>query len=202
MRYVPPKRRFTYGLHGAVFQKVATLINTFVTTIVSVYRYPATSLTTLQIFLNILCTILKESDVWNYVIISPSSSPLVKSLDSVTARFLVLLPVDRYKWMFNRFLKHNHKKIKLHGLSLRANYTDRTTAACRRSDCQLFYGWRVSRGQRDGSLRPYSRFSRHEPLLFYQVAPQLYSRGWVHPVPHPLLFTFMVVAGNRTRASG
>jgi hypothetical protein len=36
---------------------------------------------------------------------------------------------------------------------------------------------RVPRGQRDGSLRPYSRFSRQEPLLFYQVAPQLYSRG-------------------------
>jgi hypothetical protein len=29
------------------------------------------------------------------------------------------------------------KKIKLHGLSPRANYTDRATAACRRSDCQL-----------------------------------------------------------------
>jgi hypothetical protein len=27
---------------------------------------------------------------------------------------------------------------KLHGLSLRANYTDRATADCRRSDCQLF----------------------------------------------------------------
>jgi hypothetical protein len=40
-----------------------------------------------------------------------------------------------------------------------------------------FCGWRVPRGQRDGSLRPYSRFSRQEPLLFYQVAPQLYSRG-------------------------
>jgi hypothetical protein len=26
---------------------------------------------------------------------------------------------------------------KLHGLSLRANYTDRAAAACRRSDCQL-----------------------------------------------------------------
>jgi hypothetical protein len=29
------------------------------------------------------------------------------------------------------------KKKKLHGLSPRANYTDRATAACRRSDCQL-----------------------------------------------------------------
>jgi hypothetical protein len=44
------------------------------------------------------------------------------------------------------------KKEKLHGLSPRVNYTDRATAACRRSDCQLL------RGQRDGSLRPYSQF--------------------------------------------
>jgi hypothetical protein len=29
-----------------------------------------------------------------------------------------------------------NKKTKLHGLSPRANYTDRATAACRRSDCQ------------------------------------------------------------------
>jgi hypothetical protein len=28
-------------------------------------------------------------------------------------------------------------KRKLHGVSPRANYTDRATAACRRSDCQL-----------------------------------------------------------------
>jgi hypothetical protein len=55
----------------------------------------------------------------------------------------------------------------------------------------------VPRGQGDGSLQPYSRFSRQEPLLFYQVAPQLYSRGWVDPVPDTLLF--FVVPGNRTR---
>jgi hypothetical protein len=42
-----------------------------------------------------------------------------------------------------------------------------------------FCGYRAPRGQRDGSLRPYSRFSRQEPLLFYPVAPQLYSRGWM-----------------------
>jgi hypothetical protein len=29
------------------------------------------------------------------------------------------------------------QKKKLHGLSPQANYTDRATAACRRSDCQL-----------------------------------------------------------------
>jgi hypothetical protein len=52
----------------------------------------------------------------------------------------------------------------------------------------------MPRGQRDGFLRPYSRFSRQEPRLFYQVAPQLYSRGRVDPVPDPLLF-FLVVPG-------
>jgi hypothetical protein len=68
------------------------------------------------------------------------------------------------------------------------------------------FGLRVPRGQRDGSLRPYSRFSRQEPLLFYQVAPQLYSRGWVDPVPDPLLFPpppeNLVVPGIEPGASG
>jgi hypothetical protein len=32
---------------------------------------------------------------------------------------------------------YDESKTKLHGLGPRANYTDRATAACRRSDCQL-----------------------------------------------------------------
>jgi hypothetical protein len=64
------------------------------------------------------------------------------------------------------------KKKELNGLGLRANYADRATAACHRSVCQLMR-IEVLRGQRDGSLWPYFRFSRQEPLLFYQVAPQL-----------------------------
>jgi hypothetical protein len=43
---------------------------------------------------------------------------------------------------------------KLHGLSPRANYTDRATAASRRSVANLC-GLKVPRSQRDGSLRPY-----------------------------------------------
>jgi hypothetical protein len=64
------------------------------------------------------------------------------------------------------------------------------------------------RSQRDGFLRPYSRFSRQEPLRFYQVAPKLYSRGWVDLVADILLFSIPPhprkpgSAGNRTRASG
>jgi hypothetical protein len=71
------------------------------------------------------------------------------------------------------------KKKKNHGLSPRANYTDRATAACRRSDCQL--------------LRNLGFLDRCR-YFFYQVAPQLYSRGWVDPVLGPLLF-FLVVPG-------
>jgi hypothetical protein len=63
-------------------------------------------------------------------------------------------------------------------------------------------GWRVPHGQRDGSLRPYCRISRPEPLLFLSSAPQLYSRGWVDPFPYPLLLRKSGSAGNRTRTSG
>jgi hypothetical protein len=47
---------------------------------------------------------------------------------------------------------------------------------------------------------PYGRilgFLGRSCYLFFHVAPQLYSRGWVDPVPDPLLF--FVVRGNRTR---
>jgi hypothetical protein len=39
-----------------------------------------------------------------------------------------------------------------------------------------FCTYRAPHRQRDGSLRPYSRFSRPELLLFFQAAPQLYSQ--------------------------
>jgi hypothetical protein len=51
---------------------------------------------------------------------------------------------------------------------------------------------------------PYCRilgFIDRSRYFFYQVAPQLYSRGWVDPVPEPLLF-FLVVPGIEPRASG
>jgi hypothetical protein len=51
---------------------------------------------------------------------------------------------------------------------------------------------------------PYGRilaFLDRNRYFFYQVAPQLYSRGRMDPVPDPLLFC-SGSAGNRTRASG
>jgi hypothetical protein len=46
-------------------------------------------------------------------------------------------PTDPEKVLFANALRteRGKKKTKLHGLSPRANYTDRATAACRRSDC-------------------------------------------------------------------
>jgi hypothetical protein len=79
------------------------------------------------------------------------------------------------------------------------SWSESASELYRPSDRCLSAKW-LPRGQRDGSLRPYSRFYRQKPLLFYQVAPQLCSRGWVDPVPDPLLF--FSSAGNRTRASG
>jgi hypothetical protein len=55
-----------------------------------------------------------------------------------TGRFLVLISVR------SRVSSQDHGAVgrirtnKLHALSPRANYTDRETVACRRSDCQLF----------------------------------------------------------------
>jgi hypothetical protein len=60
----------------------------------------------------------------------------------------------------------------------------------------------VSRSQRDGSLTVIISLSRPESLFFFQAALLLYSRGWVDPVPDPLLHRKPGSAGNGTRTSG
>ena len=61
----------------------------------------------------------------------------------------------------------------------------------------------VSRGQRNGSPRPLiSVYGTWIATYFIQVTPQLTSRGsrgWVYPVPDPLLLRKSGSAGNRTR---
>jgi hypothetical protein len=52
---------------------------------------------------------------------------------------------------------------------------------------------------------PYGRilcFIDRSRYFFFQAAPQLYSRGWMDPVPDPLFFRKSVSAGNRTWAFG
>jgi hypothetical protein len=51
---------------------------------------------------------------------------------------------------------------------------------------------------------PYGRdlgFIDRSRYFLFQVPPQLYSRGWVGPVPDPLLLRKSDSAGNRTRTS-
>jgi hypothetical protein len=63
-----------------------------------------------------------------------------------------------------------------------------------------FRGYRVSRGQPNGSPRPLiSVFQTRSRYFSIQVAPRLYSRGWVDPVPDPLLLRKSCSVGNRTR---
>jgi hypothetical protein len=58
---------------------------------------------------------------------------------------------------------------------------------------------RVSRGRRDRSSTAVISVSRPKPLLFFQAAPQLYSRGWMVPVPDPILVKKCGSVGNRIR---
>jgi hypothetical protein len=93
-------------------------------------------------------------------------------------------------------------KKKLRGRSPQANYTDRATAACRRNYCQPLrvegVEWSAQRIPTTVNLR----FLDRSRYFFIQVAPQLSSRGWVDPVPDPLLLRKSDRAGNRTGTFG
>jgi hypothetical protein len=72
-----------------------------------------------------------------------TASGLISSAKGQLYRYLSISSYDNTKGLPFAY-------IKLHGLSPRANYTDRATAACRRSDCQLlrikgatWSAWRV-----------------------------------------------------------
>jgi hypothetical protein len=88
---------------------------------------------------------------------------------------------------------------KLRGFSPQANYTNRVTAACRPSWCQLFriegVAWSAQRIPTAVNLG----FLDRSCYLSIQVVPQLFSRAWVDPVPDPLLLRKCGSPGNRTR---
>jgi hypothetical protein len=65
-----------------------------------------------------------------------------------------------------------------------------------------FCGQRLSRGQRDRSLRPYSRFSRPESLFFLSSSSSVVLTSPREPVSDPLLLRKAGSSGNRTRTSG
>jgi hypothetical protein len=63
----------------------------------------------------------------------------------------------------------------------------------------------VDRGCRMISVTdPYGSigFLDRSRYFFFQAAPQLYPRGWVNPVPDPLLLRKFASVGNRTQTSG
>jgi hypothetical protein len=91
-------------------------------------------------------------------------------------------------FLMHRFIVWQIASTKLYGFSPGANYTDRATAWCRV----------VSAMDPLGRILGVLDRSRH---CFFQVALQLYSRGWVHPVPDPLLLRNSGSPGHRTRTS-
>jgi hypothetical protein len=93
------------------------------------------------------------------------------------------------------------KLFKSRGFGLRANHTDRATAACLAKLVPTF--WRIEgvawSAQRIPTVVNLGFLDRSRYSFSFQVAPQLSSRGWVDPVPDPLLLRKFGSAGNRTR---
>jgi hypothetical protein len=106
-------------------------------------------------------------------------------------------PSLRTSWQRRCRMKETIKKIRC--LSPRVNYTDRATASCRRSKCQLLE-IEECRGLDGGSPRPYSRFLDRSRYVFFQVAPQLYLLSG--PRSRPTTNKKSGSAGKRTRTSG
>jgi hypothetical protein len=93
----------------------------------------------------------------------------------------------------------NIKTNKARGLSPRANYTDRATAAYQRSKCRRL---RIEGCRVVSAAVPLCRnldFLDRSRYFFFLVAPQMYS--WVDPVPDPLLLRKSVSAKYRTWTS-
>jgi hypothetical protein len=85
------------------------------------------------------------------------------------------------------------KKPNCGAFSPQANYTDRAKLVPNFADRGVAWSaQRIPTAVYLGSLDRCRYFS-------IQVAPQLSSRGWVHPVPDPLLLRKFGRAGNRTR---
>jgi hypothetical protein len=85
-------------------------------------------------------------------------------------------------------------------LSPKANYTDWSTATCRRNLVPTFLDRGVSHGQRGGSPTVINLSflvrSRYFPLEYILIYP---PKGWVNRIPNPLLLRKSDGAGNRTR---
>jgi hypothetical protein len=89
-------------------------------------------------------------------------------------------------------------KKNLRFLSPPANYTDRRLSA------KLVLTFADGRCRVVSATDPHCRILSllgRSRYFFFQVAPQLYSRGWVDPVPGPLHLRKSGSARNRSRSS-
>jgi hypothetical protein len=72
-----------------------------------------------------MCAVVESCD---WLIAMPKQKPA----DRITE-----FSLQQITLISDEIIHSKKKKTKLHSLSPRENYTDRATAACRRSDCQL-----------------------------------------------------------------
>jgi hypothetical protein len=84
--------------------------------------------------------------------------------------------------------------------SPQANYTDWATATCRRNLMPTFMDRGISRGQRGGYPTVVNKSFIDRNRYFYFKYLLIYPhKGWVDPVPDPLLLRKSGSAGNRIR---
>jgi hypothetical protein len=100
--------------------------------------------------------------------------------------------------MFMNFFT-NYKTNSL-AFNLQRKYTYWATAAGRRNLVLTFADRGVSHGQRDGTSTVVTLGVLYRSHYFFiQVEPHFSSRGWVDPVPNPLLSRKSGRTGNQTR---
>jgi hypothetical protein len=97
-------------------------------------------------------------------------------------------------------LKSYINKTNSEALSPQANYTDWATATCQRNLVPTFVDRGVSRGERGGSPAVLNLSFLDRSRYFSFKSLRIYShKGWVYPVPDPLLLRKSGSTGNRIR---
>jgi hypothetical protein len=127
---------------------------------------------------------------------------MLKTHSRVTKHYTALFSSSSHTncFMMWSIYMHVHTKTNSVALSPQANYTDWATATCWRNLVPTFVDRGVSRGQHGGSpmvinlsFLDQSRYFSFMQLLIYP------HKGWVNPVPDPLLLRKSGSNGNRNR---
>jgi hypothetical protein len=124
----------------------------------------------------------------------------VKIYKSIPSPLLIhCVPRGKVNILGGHCIGHKTKKKKLNSVAFSplANYTDRAASACRWSYCQLLriegVAWSAQRIPTAVNIG----FQDRSRYFSIQVAPQLSSRGWVDPVPDPLLLRNLWICSQK-----